>query len=70
MKANRSEVEVLCYSFGAPRTGNHAFAKEYNKMVPDTWAVINDQVSALHSAAAAASVNCVPHTLALLAFGC
>ena len=75
LKASRSEVQVLCYSFGAPRTGNHAFAKEYNRMVPDTWAVINDQVSALHSAAAAAAaatahVNCVPHKLALPAFGC
>ena len=44
LKAHRPEVEVLCYSFGAPRTGNHAFAKDYNRMVPDTWSIINDQV--------------------------
>ena len=37
--------EVVCYTFAAPRTGNHAFAREYNAMVPDTWSVINDQVS-------------------------
>lgn len=37
-------VEVVCYSFGAPRTGNHNFARDYNRMVPDTWSVINDQV--------------------------
>lgn len=39
-----SNVEVICYSFAAPRTGNHAFAREYNAKVPDTWSVINDQV--------------------------
>ena len=42
--ANRQDVELLCYSFGAPRTGNHAFAREYNQMVPDTWSIINNQV--------------------------
>jgi len=36
---------VSCYTFGAPRTGNHAFAREYNAAVPDTWSIINDQVS-------------------------
>lgn len=43
--SSRQDVEVSCYSFGAPRTGNHAFAKDYNKMVPDTWSIINDQAS-------------------------
>ena len=38
-------VDVSCYTFGAPRTGNHAFAREYNAAVPDTWSIINDQVS-------------------------
>ncbi len=41
----QSDAEVVCYTFAAPRTGNHAFAREYNAMVPDTWSVINDQVS-------------------------
>ena len=39
----KGEVEVICYSFGAPRTGNHAFARDYNQVVPDTWSIINDQ---------------------------
>ena len=37
-------VDLSCYVFGAPRTGNHAFAREYNAAVPDTWSIINDQV--------------------------
>jgi len=44
LKANRGEVKLLCYSFGAPRTGSHAFARDYNKVVPDTWSIINNQV--------------------------
>ena len=43
---SRSTTEVICYSFAAPRTGNHAFARSYNAVVPDTWSVINDQVCA------------------------
>ena len=39
----QQQVEVVCYSFGAPRTGNHAFARDYNHMVPDTWSIINGQ---------------------------
>ncbi|KAA6428794.1 MAG: hypothetical protein FRX49_01669 [Trebouxia sp. A1-2] len=35
--SNKQDVEVMCYSFGAPRTGNHAFAADYNRVVPDTW---------------------------------
>ena len=38
-------IQVICYTFAAPRTGNHAFARDYNAVVPDTWSVINDQVS-------------------------
>ena len=40
-----SNIEVVCYTFAAPRTGNHAFARDYNATVPDTWSVINDQVT-------------------------
>ncbi len=43
-EGGRQCVEVVCYSFGAPRTGNHAFARDYNHVVPDTWSIINDQV--------------------------
>ncbi|KAA6424283.1 MAG: hypothetical protein FRX49_05495 [Trebouxia sp. A1-2] len=39
----QSNTKVVCYTFAAPRTGNHAFAREYNAMVPDTWSIINDQ---------------------------
>ena len=40
----QSNTQVVCYTFAAPRTGNHAFARENNAAVPDTWSVINDQV--------------------------
>jgi predicted lipase len=32
-----------CYTFGAPRTGNHAFAAESSHLVPETWHIINDR---------------------------
>jgi len=38
-----AHLDLSCYTFGAPRTGNHAFAHEYNELVPDTWGIINDQ---------------------------
>ena len=46
----QSHAEVVCYTFAAPvlRTGNHAFAREYYAMVPDSWSVINDQVRRLN----------------------
>ncbi len=37
-------LDLSCYTFGAPRTGDHAFACDYNGAVPDSWAIINDQV--------------------------
>ena len=37
-------ADISCYTFGAPRTGNRAFAREYKEAVPETWSVINDQV--------------------------
>ncbi|DBA92558.1 TPA: hypothetical protein ACH3X1_002782 [Trebouxia sp. C0004] len=44
LQANgKQDVEVMCYSFGAPRTGNHAFAADYNRVVPNTWSIINGQ---------------------------
>ena len=43
----QSNTQVVCYTFAAPRTGNHAFARDYNTAVPDTWSVINDQVRPL-----------------------
>lgn len=38
------KARLACYTFGAPRTGNHAFAWDYRETVPDTWGLINDQV--------------------------
>lgn len=38
------QLHISCYTFGAPRTGNHAFAKDFASTVPDTWGLINDQV--------------------------
>ncbi|KDD71882.1 hypothetical protein H632_c4233p0, partial [Helicosporidium sp. ATCC 50920] len=37
----RQACEVTVYTFGAPRTGNAAFARAYDELVPDTWHVIN-----------------------------
>lgn len=36
-------VSLTCTTFGAPRTGNHAFARDFNRHVPDAWSVINRQ---------------------------
>ncbi|KXZ49520.1 hypothetical protein GPECTOR_21g746 [Gonium pectorale] len=33
--------QLSCYTFGAPRVGNHAFAAMYNKAVNETWNVVN-----------------------------
>lgn len=35
------DVDVSCYTFGAPRVGNHAWARLYDNEVPDTWQIIN-----------------------------
>ena len=40
-----------CYTFGAPRTGNHAFAAETSRLVPETWHIINDRAHLLASMA-------------------
>jgi Lipase (class 3) len=39
---------VVCYTFGCPRIGNHAFAGDYETAVPDTWHVVNDQDVVVH----------------------
>ncbi len=38
-------VGIKVVTYGAPRTGNRAFSKEYIGKVPDTWHVINAKVS-------------------------
>ncbi|CAL8466200.1 g5736 [Coccomyxa elongata] len=36
-------VRVGCYTYGGPRVGNHAFAREFNQVVPHCWHIINNQ---------------------------
>ena len=36
-------VSLSTYTFGAPRTGNSAFARDYNAHVPECWSIINGQ---------------------------
>ncbi|KAK9824760.1 hypothetical protein WJX74_005593 [Apatococcus lobatus] len=36
-------IKLACYTFGAPRVGNHAFAHDFAEQIPDTWNIINDQ---------------------------
>ena len=38
------KTTVSTYTFGSPRTGNHAFARSCKDVCPDSWSVINDQV--------------------------
>jgi hypothetical protein len=33
---------VVSYTFGCPRVGNKAFSKEYNKTVPHSFRVVNE----------------------------
>lgn len=35
------DLNIKCYTFGAPRVGNHTWAGLYNTVVPDTWQLIN-----------------------------
>jgi Lipase (class 3) len=37
------KMSLSVYTFGAPRVGNHAFARDFNERVPQLWNVINDQ---------------------------
>ncbi len=39
------DMRVACYTFGAPRVGNHTFAREFDSIVNDCWHIINDLVS-------------------------
>ena len=59
LHSKQRDVEVTCYTFAAPRTGNHAFAQDYNALIPDTWSIINDQVSAGAFAHYAVSISYV-----------
>ncbi len=39
----RPAVSLTTYTFGAHRTGNHAFARDYGAVMPDCWSIINGQ---------------------------
>ena len=41
--AQLRSLTVSCYTFGAPRTGDRAFADDYSRMVEDTWHIINGE---------------------------
>lgn len=47
MHLNVPPCKIDCYTFGAPRVGNYAFAYDYNALVPNTWHIINDQVDSI-----------------------
>ena len=32
---------IACYTYGCPRPGNHAFAREYGHKVPDSWDIMH-----------------------------
>lgn len=34
---------IVVYTFGSPRAGNHIFAQQYNKLVPHTFRVFNTE---------------------------
>ncbi|BDA45987.1 probable lipase at C-terminar half [Coccomyxa sp. Obi] len=34
--------DLQVYTYGAPRTGNYAFARDYEELVPETWHVVHD----------------------------
>lgn len=42
--AAESNVVVSCWTFGSPRTGNNAWAREAMDLYPSCWHLINDQV--------------------------
>lgn len=43
------KIDLHCYTFGCPRTGNRAFARLQNRLVPSTWHVINSDDAVVQS---------------------
>jgi hypothetical protein len=41
LKSKHVDFHMKCYSYGAPRCGNSAFAADYNDVVPHTWNVMH-----------------------------
>ncbi len=42
-QAELEGIDIQCYTFGAPRTGNAAWARDFMHRVPECWHVINDR---------------------------
>jgi hypothetical protein len=40
---NLPRHRIACYTFGAPRIGNHAHCQMADHLVPEIWHIINDQ---------------------------
>ncbi|OQS04142.1 hypothetical protein THRCLA_03600, partial [Thraustotheca clavata] len=40
--AYSTNEDIVMYNFGSPRVGNHAFAKCFNKLVPNAYRIVND----------------------------
>jgi hypothetical protein len=63
-----SRCQIQCYTYGAPRTGNHAFAREYLQCVPHTWQIVNGEAGQGRAGAkargrAGAGSQAEPHSL-------
>ncbi|XP_024398281.1 uncharacterized protein [Physcomitrium patens] len=39
--AKKGHVQITMYNFGSPRVGNKRFADVYNKVVKDSWRIVN-----------------------------
>lgn len=48
-KKHGADPAVSCITFGAPRTGNRQFSREFEAMVPDCWHIINGKMFLLLS---------------------
>ena len=64
---NGVDLRVACYTFGAPRVGNHAFAWDFNRIVDDCWHIINDQVAPQPRPVCAAPCLCLERDIHLSA---
>lgn len=43
LKREFPEIELIMYNYGSMRTGNYAFARKYNELVPNTYRVVNNE---------------------------
>lgn len=64
-----SWASIKVYTVGAPRAGNHAFAKEYNQLIPDSFAIINYRVSLVLCSVVAPFCRCPSCQSSMLCLG-